>query len=46
MSKGNAIEFSEHPWFAATEAHPEFRSRLVIPHPLFLGFIDVGAKFR
>jgi CTP synthase len=28
-----------HPYFVATQAHPEFRSRLDNPAPLFLGFI-------
>jgi CTP synthase len=32
-------------WFVATQAHPEFKSRPLRPHPLFLSFIDaVTAK--
>lgn len=34
------IEAPEHPFFVATQAHPEFRSRPMRPHPLFLGFIE------
>ncbi len=30
---------SVHPYFVATQAHPEFRSRLDAPAPLFLGFL-------
>jgi CTP synthase len=33
------IEAPEHPFFVATQAHPEFRSRPNRPHPLFLGLI-------
>ncbi len=33
------IEALDHPYFVATQAHPEFRSRPNRPHPLFLGLI-------
>ena len=33
------IEAPAHPFFIATQAHPEFRSRPNRPHPLFLGFV-------
>lgn len=39
---GTLVEFIEgtnHPFFVATQAHPEFRSRPTRPHPLFTGFI-------
>lgn len=39
---GTLVEFVEgtdHPYFVATQAHPEFRSRPTSPHPLFVGFI-------
>jgi CTP synthase len=39
------IEAPEHPFFVATQAHPEFRSRPNRPHPLFLGLIK-AAKSR
>ncbi len=29
----------KHPFFVATQAHPEFRSRPLEPHPLYLGFV-------
>ncbi|MCC8166349.1 MAG: gamma-glutamyl-gamma-aminobutyrate hydrolase family protein, partial [Planctomycetes bacterium] len=32
-------------WFVATQAHPEFKSRPLRPHPLFLSFIDAADKF-
>lgn len=33
------IEASDHPYFIATQAHPEFKSRPNLPHPLFVGLI-------
>jgi CTP synthase len=33
------IEMPSHPFFIATQFHPEFRSRPNNPHPLFLGFV-------
>ena len=34
------IELPDHPYFLATQAHPEFKSRLERPAPLFYGFIE------
>ena len=33
------IELADHPWFVATQAHPEFKSRPGKPHPLFDGLV-------
>ncbi len=33
------IELKDHPWFLATQFHPEFKSRPNRPHPLFRDFI-------
>ena len=30
------IELPDHPYYLATQSHPEFNSRLDKPHPLFL----------
>jgi CTP synthase len=38
------IELSDHPWFVAGQFHPEFRSRPLEAHPLFLGFIEAALK--
>lgn len=32
----------EHPWFVASQAHPEFKSRPTHPHPLFRDFIGAS----
>ncbi|MFZ1250313.1 MAG: CTP synthase [Candidatus Microsaccharimonas sp.] len=36
------IEASDHPYFVATQAHPEFKSRPSRPHPLFVGLIKAA----
>ena len=38
------VELQNHPWFLATQFHPEYNSRPHHPHPLFTGF--VGAALR
>ena len=38
------IELPDHPWFVATQAHPEFKSRPGKPHPLFRDFIAAAKK--
>lgn len=38
------IERQDHPFFVATQFHPEFRSRPNQPHPLFLGFVQAAME--
>jgi CTP synthase len=38
------IEIKDHPWFVASQFHPEFKSRPTRPHPLFRDF--VGASIQ
>ncbi|MEA4822054.1 MAG: CTP synthase [Erysipelotrichales bacterium] len=40
------IELKDHPWFVATQAHPEFKSRPIKPQPLFLGFIKAAFAYQ
>lgn len=45
--EGLLVEFVEypketHPFFVATQAHPEYKSRPTRPHPLFQGLIDAA----
>ena len=35
-------ELPSHPFFIATQAHPELKSRPNRPHPLFKGFIEAA----
>jgi CTP synthase len=38
------IELRDHPWFVASQFHPEFKSRPTRPHPLFRDFIGACAQ--
>lgn len=40
------IELPKHPFFIATQFHPEFRSRPNKAHPLFSGFMKAALKGR
>jgi len=37
------IELTDHPWYVGSQFHPEFKSRPLNPHPLFVGFIKATA---
>ena len=48
---GRLVEFVEldrelHPYFVATQAHPELKSRPTRPHPLFAGFVGGRADLQ
>jgi CTP synthase len=38
------VELKDHPWFVASQFHPEFRSRPDRPHPLFDGFMAAAVS--
>ncbi|MEC9159675.1 MAG: CTP synthase [Bacteroidota bacterium] len=38
------IEYSQHPWFVGVQYHPEYKSTVVNPHPLFINFVKAGLK--
>lgn len=40
------IELRDHPWFVATQAHPEFKSQPLKPHPLFAAFVGAALERR
>lgn len=40
------IELKDHPFFEATQAHPEFKSRPTRPHPLFKSFVEAAIKYE
>jgi CTP synthase len=40
------IEIPDHPFFIASQFHPEFNSRPNVPHPLFDGFVKATIKDR
>ena len=40
------IELRDHPWFIATQFHPEFKSRPHRPHPLFRDFVGMALRYK
>jgi CTP synthase len=38
------IELRDHPFFMASQFHPEYLSRPFRPHPMFVGFLKAAAK--
>ncbi|MFC0299571.1 CTP synthase [Virgibacillus soli] len=40
------IEIQDHPWFVASQFHPEFKSRPTKPHALFVGFIGAAQQYK
>ena len=40
------VELKDHPWFVASQFHPEFKSRPERPHPLFDGFVAAALAVR
>ena len=40
------IELKEHPWFVGVQFHPELKSRVELPHPLFVGFIKACIQYK
>lgn len=40
------VELPDHPYFIATQFHPEFKSRPIAPHPLFNGLVAAALKSK
>jgi CTP synthase len=40
------VELTDHPWFVGCQFHPEFKSRPLRPHPLFVSFIKAAKENR
>ena len=40
------IELADHPWFVASQFHPEFTSRPLRPNPLFDGFVGAAVALK
>ena len=38
------IEIPNHPWFVGVQFHPEYKSTVLKPHPLFVDFIKAALK--
>ncbi len=40
------IEVPEHPWFVGVQYHPEYKSTVANPHPLFVSFVKATLKHK
>ncbi|MFT5861272.1 MAG: CTP synthase, partial [Flavobacteriaceae bacterium] len=38
------VEITDHPWFVGAQFHPEYKSTVVNPHPLFLAFVKASLE--
>jgi CTP synthase len=36
------VEIENHPWFVGAQFHPEYKSTVANPHPLFVAFIQAA----
>ena len=40
------VELVDHPWFLGCQFHPEFKSKPLKPHPLFVSFIEASLEYH
>ncbi|WP_431472058.1 CTP synthase [Nonlabens sp. SCSIO 43208] len=40
------VEIEDHPWFIGVQYHPEYKSTVANPHPLFKSFVAAAATFK
>lgn len=40
------VELRDHPWFIGAQFHPELKSTVENPHPLFVGFVKAAMEYR
>jgi CTP synthase len=40
------VELKDHPWFVGVQYHPELKSTVLNPHPLFVKFVDAALNFK
>ena len=39
------IEVKDHPWFVGVQYHPEYKSTVASPHPLFVAFVKAAKEY-
>jgi CTP synthase len=39
------VEFPDHPWFVGVQYHPEYKSTVANPHPLFVAFVEATLSY-
>lgn len=40
------VELKDHPWFVGVQFHPELRSTVMNPHPLFVKFVEAAVEHK
>jgi len=40
------VEIKDHPWFVGVQYHPEYKSTVANPHPLFIGFVSAALEYK
>ena len=40
------VEIPSHPWFVGVQFHPEYKSTVATPHPLFVAFINASLTHK
>jgi CTP synthase len=40
------VEIPAHPWFVGVQFHPEYKSTVANPHPLFISFVAAAAQYK
>ncbi|PSR09068.1 MAG: hypothetical protein C7M88_07835, partial [Candidatus Arcticimaribacter sp.] len=36
----------DHPWFVGVQYHPEYKSTVLNPHPLFVDFVQASLQYN
>ncbi|HYG03898.1 MAG TPA: CTP synthase [Chryseosolibacter sp.] len=40
------VELKDHPWFVGVQYHPELKSTVLNPHPLFVKFVEASLQYK
>jgi len=40
------VELKDHPWFIGVQYHPEYKSTVANPHPLFVGLVKAALDHK
>ena len=40
------VEIPSHPWFVGVQYHPEYKSTVANPHPLFVAFVKAALNYK
>ena len=40
------VEIPTHPWFVGVQYHPEYKSTVANPHPLFVAFVKAALNIK